>query len=101
MALRRERIAREFEELHQLLEEEERLLLRRLEEEEREILQRLQANLARLGEQRRVLAALVAELEEKCLQSGAEMLKVGRDWDREWGWDQHWVDWDREWDHQQ
>ncbi|XP_019329905.1 PREDICTED: E3 ubiquitin-protein ligase TRIM39, partial [Aptenodytes forsteri] len=52
-----------------------RLLLRRLEEEEREILQRLQANLARLGEQRRVLAALVAELEEKCLQSGAEMLK--------------------------
>ncbi|NXL10725.1 TRI39 ligase, partial [Mesembrinibis cayennensis] len=92
VALRRERIAREFEELHQLLEEEERLLLRRLEEEEREILQRLQANLARLGEQRRVLAALVAELEEKCLQPGAEMLKVGRDRDRDrvdqhWGWD--------------
>ncbi|NXT92313.1 TRI39 ligase, partial [Anhinga rufa] len=79
VALRRERIVREFEELHQLLEEEERLLLRRLEEEEREILQRLQANLARLGEQRRVLAALVAELEEKCLQSGAEMLKVRRE----------------------
>ncbi|KAM6188486.1 E3 ubiquitin-protein ligase TRIM39-like [Sarcoramphus papa] len=79
VALRRERIAREFEELHQLLEEEERLLLRRLEEEEREILQRLQANLARLGEQRRVLAALVAELEEKCLQSGAEMLKDIKD----------------------
>uniref|UniRef100_A0A8D0FQB7 E3 ubiquitin-protein ligase TRIM39 n=2 Tax=Strigidae TaxID=30459 RepID=A0A8D0FQB7_STROC len=76
VALRRERIAREFEELHQLLEEEERLLLRRLEEEEREILQRLQANLARLGEQRRLLATLVAELEEKCLQSGAEMLKA-------------------------
>ncbi|XP_075581463.1 LOW QUALITY PROTEIN: E3 ubiquitin-protein ligase TRIM39 [Pelecanus crispus] len=79
VALRRERIAREFEELHQLLEEEERLLLQRLEEEEREILQRLQANLARLGEQRRVLAALVAELEEKCLQSGAEMLKDIKD----------------------
>ncbi|XP_074710371.1 E3 ubiquitin-protein ligase TRIM39 isoform X2 [Strix uralensis] len=79
VALRRERIAREFEELHQLLEEEERLLLRRLEEEEREILQRLQANLARLGEQRRLLAALVAELEEKCLQSGAEMLKDIKD----------------------
>ncbi|XP_009701450.1 PREDICTED: E3 ubiquitin-protein ligase TRIM39-like [Cariama cristata] len=45
----------------------------------REILQRLQANLARLGEQRRVLAALVAELEEKCLQSGAEMLKDIKD----------------------
>ncbi|XP_075268258.1 E3 ubiquitin-protein ligase TRIM39 [Opisthocomus hoazin] len=79
VALRRERIAREFEELHQLLEEEERLLLRRLEEEEREILQRLQANLAQLGEQRRVLAALVAELEEKCLQSGAELLKDIKD----------------------
>ncbi|XP_049648897.1 E3 ubiquitin-protein ligase TRIM39 [Accipiter gentilis] len=79
VALRRERITQEFEELHQLLEEEERLLLRRLEEEEREILQRLQANLAQLGEQRRVLAALVAELEEKCLQSGAEMLKDIKD----------------------
>ncbi|KAF1586634.1 UNVERIFIED_CONTAM: E3 ubiquitin-protein ligase TRIM39, partial [Eudyptes robustus] len=84
VALRRECIAREFEELHQLLEEEERLLLRRLEEEEREILQRLQANLARLGEQRRVLAALVAELEEKCLQSGAEMLKVEGGWGSGW-----------------
>ncbi|NXV38812.1 TRI39 ligase, partial [Rissa tridactyla] len=81
VALRRECITREFEELHQLLEEEERLLLRRLEEEEREILQRLQANLDQLGEQRRGLATLVAELEEKCLQSGAEMLKVGRDGD--------------------
>lgn len=79
VALRRECIAREFEELHQLLEEEERVLLRRLEEEEREILQRLQVNLARLGEQRRALAALVAELEEKCLQSGAEMLKDIKD----------------------
>ncbi|XP_042658161.1 LOW QUALITY PROTEIN: E3 ubiquitin-protein ligase TRIM39-like [Tyto alba] len=79
VALRREHIAREFEELHQLLEEEERLLLRRLEEEEREILQRLQANLARLGEQRQVLAALVDELEEKCLQPSAEMLKNIKD----------------------
>lgn len=77
--MRRERIAREFQELHQLLEEEERLLLGRLEEEEREILQRLQANLALLGEQRRALGALVAELEEKCLQPGAEMLKDIKD----------------------
>lgn len=79
VALRRERIAREFQELHQLLEEEERLLLGRLEEEEREILQRLQANLELLGEQRRALGALVAELEEKCLQPGAEMLKDIKD----------------------
>lgn len=79
VALRRERIAREFQELHQLLEEEERLLLGRLEEEEREILQRLHANLALLGEQRRALGALVAELEEKCLQPGAEMLKDIKD----------------------
>ncbi|XP_010295864.1 PREDICTED: E3 ubiquitin-protein ligase TRIM39-like [Phaethon lepturus] len=52
VALRRERIARE---------------------------RRLQATRARLGEQRRVLAALVAELEEKCLQSSAEMLKDIKD----------------------
>ncbi|XP_074023839.1 LOW QUALITY PROTEIN: E3 ubiquitin-protein ligase TRIM39-like, partial [Numenius arquata] len=78
VAARRECIAREFEELHQLLEEEERLLLGRLEEEEREILQRVQANLARLGERRRALGALVAELEEKCLQPGAQMLRTSR-----------------------
>ncbi|XP_065510817.1 E3 ubiquitin-protein ligase TRIM39 [Caloenas nicobarica] len=76
---RRERIAREFEELHELLEDEERRLLRRLEDEEREVLQRLQANLARLGERRRVLGALAAELEEKSLQPGPEMLQDIKD----------------------
>ncbi|XP_069738069.1 E3 ubiquitin-protein ligase TRIM39 [Phaenicophaeus curvirostris] len=79
VALQRERIAREFEELHQLLAAEEQLLLRQVAEEEQEILQRLQANVARLSEQRRALAALVAGLEEKCLQPHAEMLKDIKD----------------------
>ncbi|XP_062454590.1 E3 ubiquitin-protein ligase TRIM39 isoform X2 [Rhea pennata] len=75
VARRRESIARDFEELHRLLEEEERLLRRRLEEEEREILQRLRANLARLGERRRGLAALAAELHDKCRQPGPDLLR--------------------------
>ncbi|XP_014804731.1 PREDICTED: E3 ubiquitin-protein ligase TRIM39-like [Calidris pugnax] len=75
VAARRECISEEFEELRALLAEEERELLGRLAEEEREILQRVQANLGRLGERRRALAALVAELEEKCLQPGARMLQ--------------------------
>ncbi|KAM4643571.1 LOW QUALITY PROTEIN: E3 ubiquitin-protein ligase TRIM39-like, partial [Amazona ochrocephala] len=79
VSVRRDRIAQEFEELRALLAQEERLLLRRLEEEEREILERLQANLERLEEQRRGLAALVAQLQEKCLQPGAEMLRDIKD----------------------
>ncbi|XP_061216369.1 E3 ubiquitin-protein ligase TRIM39 [Neopsephotus bourkii] len=76
---RRDRIAQEFEELRELLAQEERLLLRRLEDEEQEILERLQANLEHLEEQRRGLATLVAQLQEKCLQPGAEMLQDIKD----------------------
>ncbi|XP_074092910.1 E3 ubiquitin-protein ligase TRIM39 isoform X2 [Macrotis lagotis] len=72
---RRQQIAGEFEELHRRLEEEQQLLLSRLEEEEQDILQRLRENAAQLGEQRRDLARLAAEIEGKCLQSGFEMLK--------------------------
>ncbi|OPJ80728.1 hypothetical protein AV530_010101 [Patagioenas fasciata monilis] len=66
-------------ELHELLEEEERRLLRRLQDEERQLLQRLQDSLARLGERRRRLRALAAELEEKSLQPGPEMLQDIKD----------------------
>ncbi|XP_030366691.1 E3 ubiquitin-protein ligase TRIM39-like [Strigops habroptila] len=79
VAARRERIAQEFEELRALLEQEERLLLRRLEDEEREILQRLQGHRQRLEEQRRGLGALVAQLREKCLQPGEELLRDIKD----------------------
>jgi hypothetical protein len=73
---RRQQIIKEFEELHRRLDEEQQVLLSRLEEEEQDILQRLRENAAHLGDKRRDLAHLAAEVEGKCLQSGFEMLKV-------------------------
>lgn len=73
---RRQQILTEFEELHRRLDEEQQTLLSRLEEEEQDILQRLRENAAHLGDRRRDLAHLAAEVEGKCLQSGFEMLKV-------------------------
>uniref|UniRef100_K7FT40 Tripartite motif containing 39 n=1 Tax=Pelodiscus sinensis TaxID=13735 RepID=K7FT40_PELSI len=72
---RRQLIMSEFEELHQFLEEEQRVLPQRLEEEEKEILQRLKDNVAQLSDQRLSLNQLITEIEEKCLQSGIEMLQ--------------------------
>ncbi|XP_059558196.1 E3 ubiquitin-protein ligase TRIM39 isoform X1 [Myotis daubentonii] len=72
---RRQQILTEFEELHRRLDEEQQTLLSRLEEEEQDILQRLRENAAHLGDRRRDLAHLAAEVEGKCLQSGFEMLK--------------------------
>lgn len=76
MECRRQQILKEFEELHRRLDEEQQMLLSRLEEEEQDILQRLRENAAHLGDKRRDLAHLAAEVEGKCLQSGFEMLKV-------------------------
>uniref|UniRef100_A0ACB8EGA8 Uncharacterized protein n=1 Tax=Sphaerodactylus townsendi TaxID=933632 RepID=A0ACB8EGA8_9SAUR len=73
---RRQLIISEFEELHQFLEEEQQILLSRLEDEEKEILQKLKDNVTQLSEQRISLNSLITEIEEKCLQSGIEMLQV-------------------------
>ncbi|KAM7146192.1 E3 ubiquitin-protein ligase TRIM39-like [Macrochelys suwanniensis] len=73
----RQLITREFKKLHQFLSEEEQLLLQRLAEEERETLQRLQDNITKLSEQSAALQQLITEVEEKCLQPAAELLKVG------------------------
>ncbi|XP_042539997.1 E3 ubiquitin-protein ligase TRIM39 isoform X3 [Dipodomys spectabilis] len=72
---RRQQILKEFEELHRRLDEEQQILLSRLEEEEQDILQQLRENAAHLGDKRRDLAHLAAEVEDKCFQSGFEMLK--------------------------
>ncbi|XP_048347972.1 E3 ubiquitin-protein ligase TRIM39-like isoform X2 [Sphaerodactylus townsendi] len=72
---RRQLIISEFEELHQFLEEEQQILLSRLEDEEKEILQKLKDNVTQLSEQRISLNSLITEIEEKCLQSGIEMLQ--------------------------
>uniref|UniRef100_A0A8C0ITQ0 E3 ubiquitin-protein ligase TRIM39-like n=1 Tax=Chelonoidis abingdonii TaxID=106734 RepID=A0A8C0ITQ0_CHEAB len=72
----RRSITCEFKKLHQLLSEEEQLLLRRLAEEERETLQRLQDNITKLSEQSAALINRITELEEKCQQPAAELLQV-------------------------
>ncbi|XP_074827435.1 E3 ubiquitin-protein ligase TRIM39-like [Natator depressus] len=72
---KREMIAGEFKKLHTLLREEEQLLLQSLEEEERETLQRLQENVTKLSQQSSSLQQLITEIEEKCQQPVAELLK--------------------------
>nr|XP_005315069.1 E3 ubiquitin-protein ligase TRIM11-like [Chrysemys picta bellii] len=68
-------IAGEFNKLHTLLREEEKLLLQSLEEEERATLQRLQENVTKLSQQSSSLQQLITEIEEKCQQPVVELLK--------------------------
>ncbi|XP_074975961.1 LOW QUALITY PROTEIN: E3 ubiquitin-protein ligase TRIM39-like [Caretta caretta] len=72
---KREMVSGEFNKLHTLLKEEEQLLLQSLEEEERETLQRLQENVTKLSRQSSSLQQLITEIEEKCQQPVAELLK--------------------------
>ncbi|XP_037770869.1 E3 ubiquitin-protein ligase TRIM39-like [Chelonia mydas] len=72
---KREMISGEFNKLHTLLREEEQLLLQSLEQEERETLQRLQENVTKLSRQSSSLQQLITEIEEKCQQPVAELLK--------------------------
>uniref|UniRef100_A0A8C8S576 B30.2/SPRY domain-containing protein n=1 Tax=Pelusios castaneus TaxID=367368 RepID=A0A8C8S576_9SAUR len=69
-------ITGEFNRLHTWLKEEEQGLLQRLAEEERETLQRLQENVRNLSQQSSSLQQLITELEKKCQQRAAELLKV-------------------------
>ncbi|XP_050784899.1 E3 ubiquitin-protein ligase TRIM39-like isoform X2 [Gopherus flavomarginatus] len=72
---KRERIVIEFGKLHQLLAEEEKLLLQKLEQEEKIILQRINENLTRLLELRSSLDKLILEIREKFQQSADGLLK--------------------------
>ncbi|XP_025068452.1 E3 ubiquitin-protein ligase TRIM17-like [Alligator sinensis] len=79
----RERIKSECEKLRCFVSEEEQRLLQRLEEEERETLQSLEENVAQLSKQSSSLHKLISEIEEKSLQTPAELLKdVRRTLDR-------------------
>ncbi|XP_023968505.1 E3 ubiquitin-protein ligase TRIM39-like isoform X2 [Chrysemys picta bellii] len=71
----REVIVAAFAKRRQALEEEEQLLVCRLEEEEEETLQKLQKNAAFLVEQSSSLAQLITEIEQKCQQPAADLLK--------------------------
>ncbi|XP_067417475.1 E3 ubiquitin-protein ligase TRIM39-like [Emydura macquarii macquarii] len=68
-------ITHEFKKLHLFLSEEEQLLQQRLAEEERVAVQRLQANITTLSKQSSALQRLITEVEEKCRQPAAELLK--------------------------
>ncbi|EMP26942.1 HEAT repeat-containing protein 7B2 [Chelonia mydas] len=71
----RKLIVAEFAKRHQVLEEEEQLLVCRLEQEEEETLQKLRENAAFLVEQSSSLAQLITEIEQKCQQPATDLLK--------------------------
>ncbi|XP_067388280.1 E3 ubiquitin-protein ligase TRIM39-like, partial [Emydura macquarii macquarii] len=71
----RQRILSEFEKLERYLSEEKKLFLQRLGEEEMETLKKLNENVTKLSQQCSLLQQLTAELEEKCQQPAAELLK--------------------------
>ncbi|XP_053904184.1 E3 ubiquitin-protein ligase TRIM39-like [Malaclemys terrapin pileata] len=69
----------EFEKLHEFLNEEEEQLLRKLRKEEKETLKKLHGNIIKLSEQCSSLQKLVTEIEEKCQQPAAALLKDVKD----------------------
>lgn len=73
---KRETIVCEFGKLHQLLADEEKLLLQKLEEEETQILVMISENLARVTEQKCSLVELILEIKEKMQQPVEVLLKV-------------------------
>ncbi|XP_029436626.1 E3 ubiquitin-protein ligase TRIM39-like isoform X2 [Rhinatrema bivittatum] len=75
VAIRRLKILSDFEELRELLNEEQQVFLNRLEGEEREILQKLNENISKLSEQRSSLEQLITEIEEKCQQPATDFLQ--------------------------
>ncbi|XP_067402596.1 E3 ubiquitin-protein ligase TRIM58-like isoform X2 [Emydura macquarii macquarii] len=71
----RQRILSEFEKLERYLSEKKKLFLQRLGEEEMETLKKLNENVTKLPQQSSLLQQLMAEIEEKCQQPAAELLK--------------------------
>ncbi|XP_044287481.1 E3 ubiquitin-protein ligase TRIM58-like [Varanus komodoensis] len=72
---RRMLIAYGFERRRRALDEEEQLLLRQLQDEEQAVLKQLQMNLAFMLGQRTGLNELISEMEDKCQQPAASLLK--------------------------
>ncbi|XP_065587742.1 E3 ubiquitin-protein ligase TRIM39 [Cyrtonyx montezumae] len=72
---KRETIVCEFGKLHQLLADEEKVLLQKLEEEEMQILVTISENLAKMTEQKSLLVELILEIKEKLQQPVEGLLK--------------------------
>ncbi|XP_032640486.1 zinc finger protein RFP-like isoform X3 [Chelonoidis abingdonii] len=71
----RQKIMSEFEQLHQFLEEQERLLLARLAELEKGMTKMRDENVTKLCEEISRLSKLIREMEEKCRQPASEFLQ--------------------------
>ncbi|OXB71376.1 UNVERIFIED_CONTAM: hypothetical protein H355_011753 [Colinus virginianus] len=72
---KREMIVCEFGKLHQLLADEEKMLLQKLEEEETQILVMISENLAKVTQQKCLLVELILEIKEKLQQPVEGLLK--------------------------
>ncbi|XP_050775707.1 zinc finger protein RFP-like [Gopherus flavomarginatus] len=71
----RQTIMSEFEQLHQFLREQERLLLARLAELDQEIVKLQDENVTKLSKEISHLSELISELEGKCRQPASEFLQ--------------------------
>ncbi|XP_061469463.1 uncharacterized protein LOC133378865 [Rhineura floridana] len=71
----REKMVAEFRQLHQFLEEQEKLLLAQMEEVETEIAKKRDEHLARLSEELSSLESVIEEMEGKCQQPASELLQ--------------------------
>ncbi|XP_061469466.1 uncharacterized protein LOC133378868 [Rhineura floridana] len=71
----REKTVAEFRRLHQLLEEQEKLLLDQMEEVEKEVARKREEHLARLSEKLSSLESVIQEMEEKRQQPASELLQ--------------------------
>ncbi|XP_032998252.1 E3 ubiquitin-protein ligase TRIM7-like isoform X1 [Lacerta agilis] len=71
----REKMVAEFRQLHQFLEEQEKLLLAQLEEVEKEIAANREEHLARLSRELSTLDSLIQEMEEKLQEPATELLQ--------------------------
>ncbi|XP_044838496.1 tripartite motif-containing protein 10-like isoform X2 [Mauremys mutica] len=71
----RQKIVLEFQELHQFLEEQERLLLAHLEELNKEIEKRRAEYVAKLSEELSSFSSLISEMEQKCQLPASEFLQ--------------------------
>nr|XP_056700370.1 E3 ubiquitin-protein ligase TRIM7-like [Euleptes europaea] len=71
----KEKAVAEFRQLHQFLEQQEKLLLTQMEETEKEIARRREEHLAKLSEELSSLQCLIREMERKCHQADGELLQ--------------------------
>ncbi|XP_069502870.1 E3 ubiquitin-protein ligase TRIM39-like [Ambystoma mexicanum] len=73
--LQRQRIMAEFEDLHQVLNREQKVLFSRLEDQKKLILQKLNENVNKLSKQYCSLNKMVMEIDEKTRKPAVELLK--------------------------